>query len=109
MLSLVSVSRLSLEAVVPASAFADCRSAAMRLRCEELANRPHPEQSDRTIAELFEDERAELRPLGRAFDGYVEKTDGRQQSWPGPSAKLAGGPSGTEQAEALEITRKYHL
>jgi len=46
----------------------------LRLRCEELANRPHPEQSDRTIAELFEDERAELRPLGPAFDGYVEKT-----------------------------------
>ncbi|AUQ57118.1 transposase [Phaeobacter inhibens] len=46
----------------------------MRLRCEELANRPHPEQQDRTIAEVFEDERAELRPLGRPFDGYVEKT-----------------------------------
>ena len=46
----------------------------LRLRCEELANRPHPEQSDRMIADLFEDERAELRPLGRAFDGYVEKT-----------------------------------
>lgn len=46
----------------------------LRLRCEELANRAHPEQSTRTIAEVFEDERAELRPLGRAFDGYVEKT-----------------------------------
>ena len=46
----------------------------LRRRCEELANRPHPEHQDRTIAELFEGERAELRPLGRAFDGYVEKT-----------------------------------
>ncbi|MEV8469037.1 hypothetical protein AB0T83_20120 [Fluviibacterium sp. DFM31] len=41
----------------------------LRPRCEKLANRPHPEQSDRTIAEVFEDERAELRPLGWAFDG----------------------------------------
>jgi len=46
----------------------------LRLRCEELASRAHTEQSSRTIAEVFEDERAELRPLGRAFDGYVEKT-----------------------------------
>lgn len=46
----------------------------LRLRCEELASRAHPGQSARTIAEVFEDERAELRPLGRAFDGYVEKT-----------------------------------
>src|SRR6056297_3499664 len=46
----------------------------LRLRCEDLANRAHPEHSTRTIAEVFEDERAELRPLGRSFDGYVEKT-----------------------------------
>ena len=46
----------------------------LRLRCEELAARPHPEQQDCAIAEVFEDEHAELRPLGRAFDGYVEKT-----------------------------------
>ena len=46
----------------------------LRLGCEELANRPHPEQKDRTIDAVFADEQAELRPLGRAFDGYVEKT-----------------------------------
>lgn len=45
----------------------------LRLRCEELGNRPHPEQQDRTIDAVFADELAELRPLGRAFDGYVEK------------------------------------
>ena len=61
---------------VPKPAFddLDALNAWLRLRCEELANRPHPEQSDRTVAEVFEDERAALRPLGRAFDGYVEKT-----------------------------------
>ncbi len=61
---------------VPMPAFdnLDALNAWLRLRCEELAERPHPEQQDRTIAEVFEDERAELRPLGRAFDGYVEKT-----------------------------------
>jgi len=45
----------------------------LRLRCKELANRAHPEQSIRTIAAVFEDLRAELRLLGRDFDGYVEK------------------------------------
>lgn len=45
----------------------------LRLRGEELASRAHPEQSARTITEAFEDERTELRALGRAFDGYVEK------------------------------------
>jgi hypothetical protein len=60
---------------VPKPAFddLDALNAWLGLRCEELANRPHPEQRDRTIAEMFEDERSELRPLGRAFDGYVEK------------------------------------
>ncbi|WP_428541110.1 IS21 family transposase [Profundibacter sp.] len=61
---------------VPEPAFDDLEAlnAWLRLRCEDLAERPHPEQQDRTITEVFEDERAELRPLGRAFDGYVEKT-----------------------------------
>ena len=45
----------------------------LRLRCEELARRAHPEQRDRTIADVFAGEQAELRPVGRAFDGYVEK------------------------------------
>ena len=61
---------------VPKPAFEDMDALNdwLRLRCEELANRPHPEHQDRRVAEVFEDERAELRPLGRAFDGYVEKT-----------------------------------
>ena len=46
----------------------------LRLRCEELANRHHPEQQDRKIADVFADEKVVLRPLGRPFDGYVEKT-----------------------------------
>lgn len=46
----------------------------LRLRSEELANRLHPDQQDRTIADIFSDEQRELRPLGRPFDGYVEKT-----------------------------------
>ncbi|HEV8036685.1 IS21 family transposase [Yoonia sp.] len=44
------------------------------LRCEELAERRHTDQQHRTIADVFEDEKIELRPLGRPFDGYVEKT-----------------------------------
>ena len=61
---------------VPKPAFEDMDALNdwLRLRCDELANRPHPEHQERTITEVFEDERAELRPLGRAFDGYVEKT-----------------------------------
>ena len=46
----------------------------LRLRCEDLAGRPHPERQDCMIAQMFEDDLAKLRPLGRAFDGYVEKT-----------------------------------
>lgn len=43
-------------------------------QCERLAERRHPEQRDRTINEVFADEQNALRPLGRPFDGYVEKT-----------------------------------
>lgn len=59
----------------PKPAFGDLEelNAWLRLRCEELARRPHPEQRDRTIADVFADEQAGLRPVGRAFDGYVEK------------------------------------
>jgi transposase len=46
----------------------------LRLRCEELADRHHPDRQDRKIADVFADEQRELRPLGRPFDGYVEKT-----------------------------------
>ena len=51
----------------------DALNAWLRLRCMELAERSHPEQRDRSIADLFADEAATLRPLGRDFDGYVEK------------------------------------
>ncbi|MGX0978543.1 transposase [Roseovarius sp. MBR-51] len=51
----------------------DALNAWLRLRCEELANRRHPDQQDRTIANVFADEKIVLRPLGRPFDGYVEK------------------------------------
>lgn len=43
-------------------------------RCQELAQRFHPEQSDRRIAEVFEEERPLLRPFTAAFDGYFEQT-----------------------------------
>jgi transposase len=41
-------------------------------RCQELEQRPHPDQQDRTIGQLFEEERVHLRPFTAAFDGYVE-------------------------------------
>jgi hypothetical protein len=44
------------------------------LQCNELGSKAHPEQKDQTIDELFKLEHGELRPLGRSFDGYVEKT-----------------------------------
>ena len=43
-------------------------------RCQELEQRPHPDQLDRTIGELFAEERAQLRPFTAVFDGYVEHT-----------------------------------
>ncbi len=45
----------------------------LQARCECLSNRFHPEQKDQQIASVFEQERLALRPLGRSFDGYVEK------------------------------------
>ncbi len=41
-------------------------------RCKELAQRKHPTQRSRTIAECFADEIANLRPITAHFDGYVE-------------------------------------
>lgn len=41
-------------------------------RCQELAQRQHPVQSERTIAACFDDEQALLRPITAHFDGYVE-------------------------------------
>jgi len=43
-------------------------------RCEQIAReRPHPEQPDRTIEEVWQEERAALRPLPAPFDGYAER------------------------------------
>jgi transposase len=41
--------------------------------CETLGSKVHPQFKDKTIDTVFEQERLVLRPLGRAFDGYVEK------------------------------------
>jgi transposase len=51
--------------------FADLNAWLAR-RCQELEQRPHPEQKDRTIGQLFAEERTGLRPFTAAFDGYVE-------------------------------------
>lgn len=42
-------------------------------RCRELAQRSHPTQSQRTIADCFADEQPLLRPVTTSFDGYVEQ------------------------------------
>jgi len=42
-------------------------------RCKELAQRKHPVQSQRTIADCFADEQSLLRPITARFDGYVEQ------------------------------------
>ena len=41
-------------------------------RCQELAQRSHPTQTQRTIAACFADEQPLLRPVLADFDGYVE-------------------------------------
>ena len=45
----------------------------LQARCEALASKPHPEAKTRSIDDVFADEREQLRPLGRAFDGYTER------------------------------------
>jgi transposase len=42
-------------------------------RCDELAERLHPEQSSRTIADCFSEEQPRLMPVKAYFDGYVEE------------------------------------
>ena len=42
-------------------------------RCTELAERKHPTQRSRTIAQCFADEQSLLRPVTAHFDGYVEQ------------------------------------
>jgi transposase len=46
----------------------------LALRCEELAERKHPEQVERTIADCFAEEKPLLISVKAVFDGYVEKT-----------------------------------
>ena len=64
------------ELFTPRLAFDDLAAlnAWLLLRCAGLVERRHTDQQHRTIAEVFEDEQIESRPLGRPFDGYVEKT-----------------------------------
>lgn len=45
----------------------------LALRCNELAQRAHPTQTERTIADCFTDEQPLLRPITAQFDGYVEQ------------------------------------
>jgi len=42
-------------------------------RCAPLGQKKHPQFKDKTIDQIFGQERRMLRPLGRAFDGYIEK------------------------------------
>ncbi|MGH6892100.1 MAG: IS21 family transposase [Dongiaceae bacterium] len=43
-------------------------------RCTQIAReRHHPEQVERTIAEVWEEERAALQPMPPAFDGFHER------------------------------------
>ena len=51
--------------------FADLNSW-LAVRCTELAQRKHPTQSQRIIAECFAEEVPLLRPITACFDGYVE-------------------------------------
>ena len=43
-------------------------------RCDELTNKPHPEGRTRTLAEIFKQEHSKLRPVGKSFDGYAERS-----------------------------------
>ncbi len=45
----------------------------LRACCDKLGSKIHPQFKDKNIDTVFELERLSLRPLGRAFDGYVEK------------------------------------
>lgn len=45
----------------------------LAIRCQELAQRTHPTQSEQTIRACFEHEQRLLRPITAPFDGYVEQ------------------------------------
>ncbi len=42
--------------------------------CDKLGSRSHPEQKDKTVDEMFTEEKDTLHPVGKPFDGYVENT-----------------------------------
>jgi transposase len=56
----------------PAFAGFEELNAWLRDQCQRLAQRKHPQQKSRTIAEVFAEEQANLRLIERPFDGYVE-------------------------------------
>jgi transposase len=60
----------------PRPRFADLAqlNAWLETRCRELAGRPHPTETARTVADCFAEEQPLLRPVTAAFDGYVEHT-----------------------------------
>ena len=50
-------------------------NAHLAARCLQIAReRDHPEQSERKVVELWEQERADLRAMPIPFDGYAEKS-----------------------------------
>jgi hypothetical protein len=53
-------------------AHVDDLTAWLARRCQELAQRAHPDQKDRTLGPLFEEARTQLRPVTAAVDGSVE-------------------------------------
>ncbi len=40
--------------------------------CDDLGSRTHPERQDKTVDEVFAEEKGHLYPTGNPFDGYVE-------------------------------------
>lgn len=59
----------------PLARFADFAelNAWLMIRCRELAERKHPTEPGRTIAECFAQEAGSLRAITAPFDGYVEQ------------------------------------
>ncbi|MCP4064134.1 MAG: IS21 family transposase [Gammaproteobacteria bacterium] len=45
----------------------------LELRCQQMGNRSHPTDKERTIDDVFVEEAAALRPAMVAFDGYYEQ------------------------------------
>lgn len=60
---------------VPRLRFADLAelNAWLETRCRELGSRPHPVMRERSIGEMFAEERPQLRPITMPFDGYFEQ------------------------------------